>query len=272
MHNPSGTFNRTPKLTRKQRENQSQLISKNLNFNLPIKLDDNNFIYWKTQILPVVRAFDLEDFIFGATTCPPNSQSVSTNYHMQGNFAQQQQLEHPVNYSYTHHPRMSAYIANPTTVGDHSWYVDSGATNHITLDFNNLSINSEYKEFPYSQLFPSHNGSYFPSLSQCSESTGQSSSAPICSSRLQQSSVQSSASLLSPNYAPRTYSSHPMITRSRNGIFKPKVLSYSGGSLILRLILLYFSSNLLQLYSFDVIVFSLYVIVVRYFQLLCNQI
>ncbi|KAL5807575.1 hypothetical protein ACOSQ4_030308 [Xanthoceras sorbifolium] len=70
-HNPSGTFNRTPKLTRKQRENQSQLIFKNLNFNLHIKLDDNNFIYWKTQILPVVRAFDLEDFIFGATTCPP---------------------------------------------------------------------------------------------------------------------------------------------------------------------------------------------------------
>ncbi|KAL5860758.1 hypothetical protein ACOSQ3_002074 [Xanthoceras sorbifolium] len=70
IHNHSGVFNRTPKLTRKQKENQSQLISKNLNFNLPIKLDDNNFIYWKTQILPVVRAFDLEDFIFGATTCP----------------------------------------------------------------------------------------------------------------------------------------------------------------------------------------------------------
>ncbi|KAL5784152.1 hypothetical protein ACOSQ2_006544 [Xanthoceras sorbifolium] len=63
-------FNQTPKLTKKQRENQSQLISKNLNFNLPIKLDDDNFIYWKTQILPVVRAFDLEDFIFEATTCP----------------------------------------------------------------------------------------------------------------------------------------------------------------------------------------------------------
>ncbi|KAL5788367.1 hypothetical protein ACOSP7_005316 [Xanthoceras sorbifolium] len=68
-HNASDSFN-TPRLTKKQRENQSQLISKNLNFNLPIKLDDNNFIYWKTQILPVVRAYDLEDFIFGSTTCP----------------------------------------------------------------------------------------------------------------------------------------------------------------------------------------------------------
>ncbi|KAL5836828.1 hypothetical protein ACOSQ3_013997 [Xanthoceras sorbifolium] len=63
-------FNQTPKLTKKQRENQFQLISKNLNFNLAIKLNDDNFIYWKTQILPIVRAFDLEDFIFGATTCP----------------------------------------------------------------------------------------------------------------------------------------------------------------------------------------------------------
>ncbi|KAL5742005.1 hypothetical protein ACOSP7_028737 [Xanthoceras sorbifolium] len=69
LHNISGSFTASM-LTKKQRENQSQLISKNLNFNLPIKLDDNNFIYWKTQILPVVRAFDHKDFIFSSTTCP----------------------------------------------------------------------------------------------------------------------------------------------------------------------------------------------------------
>ncbi|KAL5836880.1 hypothetical protein ACOSQ3_014049 [Xanthoceras sorbifolium] len=69
MHNLSGSFT-TLKLTKKQRENQSQLISKNLNFNLPIKLDDSNFFYWKTQILPIVRAYDLEEFIFSSTTCP----------------------------------------------------------------------------------------------------------------------------------------------------------------------------------------------------------
>ncbi|KAL5845588.1 hypothetical protein ACOSQ3_009112 [Xanthoceras sorbifolium] len=60
----------SPALTKKQREVQSQLISKNLNYNLPIKLDQTNFIYWKTQILPVVRAFDMEEFIFGPTKCP----------------------------------------------------------------------------------------------------------------------------------------------------------------------------------------------------------
>ncbi|KAL5837667.1 hypothetical protein ACOSQ3_014836 [Xanthoceras sorbifolium] len=61
---------RSPILTKKQREVQSQLISKNLNYNLLIKLDQTNFIYWKTQILLVVRAFDMEEFIFGPTKCP----------------------------------------------------------------------------------------------------------------------------------------------------------------------------------------------------------
>ncbi|KAL5846326.1 hypothetical protein ACOSQ3_009850 [Xanthoceras sorbifolium] len=40
---------------------------------------------------------------------------------------------------------MNALIAVPTTVGDFSWYVNSGAIIHITPDFSNLSINNEYK-------------------------------------------------------------------------------------------------------------------------------
>ena len=59
-----------PALTKKQREARSNFISKNLNFNLPIKLDQKNFIYWKAQILPIVRAFDLEEFLFGPVTSP----------------------------------------------------------------------------------------------------------------------------------------------------------------------------------------------------------
>ncbi|KAK2649350.1 hypothetical protein Ddye_016839, partial [Dipteronia dyeriana] len=35
-----------------------------------IKLDQNNFIYWKAQILPIVKAFDLEEFIFGPVRSP----------------------------------------------------------------------------------------------------------------------------------------------------------------------------------------------------------
>ncbi|KAI9161720.1 hypothetical protein LWI28_020105 [Acer negundo] len=35
--------------------------------------------------------------------------------------------------------------ANVASVADPQWYIDSGATNHITPDLNNLSINSEYR-------------------------------------------------------------------------------------------------------------------------------
>ena len=43
-------------------------LAKTLNFNVPIKLDKNNFIYWKTQILPAIHALDLEGFISGSKT------------------------------------------------------------------------------------------------------------------------------------------------------------------------------------------------------------
>ncbi|KAL5758821.1 hypothetical protein ACOSP7_021432 [Xanthoceras sorbifolium] len=53
-------------------------------------------------------------------------------------------MEYSNGYSYPQQ-HMTAMIAAPSTVADPNWYVDSGATNHITPDFNNLSINSEYK-------------------------------------------------------------------------------------------------------------------------------
>ncbi|KAL5753587.1 hypothetical protein ACOSP7_021807 [Xanthoceras sorbifolium] len=46
-------------------------LAKTLHFNLPIKLDENNYIYWKTQILPAVNALDLENFI-DETKVPPS--------------------------------------------------------------------------------------------------------------------------------------------------------------------------------------------------------
>ncbi|KAL5827956.1 hypothetical protein ACOSQ3_019798 [Xanthoceras sorbifolium] len=42
------------------------------------------------------------------------------------------------------HPN-AVYIASPSTVADPAWYIDSGATNHITADLNNLSVKNEYK-------------------------------------------------------------------------------------------------------------------------------
>ncbi|KAL5764167.1 hypothetical protein ACOSQ2_016761 [Xanthoceras sorbifolium] len=68
-------------------------------------------------------------------------------------------------------------------------------------------------------LFPSQAGSHLPTLSQYTQPAVQSTS-PICSAQLQ----SSSAPILSSISAPQAVSSHPMITRSRNGIFKPKSL------------------------------------------------
>lgn len=41
--------------------------------------------------------------------------------------------------------RKSAYIAQTGEHRDRAWYLDSGAIDNVTKDFNNLSINSEYK-------------------------------------------------------------------------------------------------------------------------------
>ncbi|KAL5842008.1 hypothetical protein ACOSQ3_012611 [Xanthoceras sorbifolium] len=46
-------------------------LAKTLHFNLPIKLDESNYIYWKIQIIPVVNALDLENFI-DETKTPPS--------------------------------------------------------------------------------------------------------------------------------------------------------------------------------------------------------
>ncbi|KAL5745388.1 hypothetical protein ACOSP7_026534 [Xanthoceras sorbifolium] len=44
-----------------------------------------------------------------------------------------------------HNNSYNAMIASSSTIADPNWYVDSGATNHITPDFNNLSISNEYR-------------------------------------------------------------------------------------------------------------------------------
>ncbi|KAF4382947.1 hypothetical protein G4B88_010118 [Cannabis sativa] len=38
---------------------------------LTIKLDRTNYPYWKSQVLPTLRAYDLEGYILGTKLCPP---------------------------------------------------------------------------------------------------------------------------------------------------------------------------------------------------------
>ena len=41
-------------------------------------------------------------------------------------------------------PPSNAYMAASSSFCDPNWYLDSGATNHVTPDLSNLSIHSEY--------------------------------------------------------------------------------------------------------------------------------
>ncbi|KAH0743141.1 hypothetical protein KY290_031134 [Solanum tuberosum] len=40
--------------------------------------------------------------------------------------------------------QMAAFIAKPNTISDPAWYPDSGATNHLTNDLNNVNIRGDY--------------------------------------------------------------------------------------------------------------------------------
>ncbi|KAL5825464.1 hypothetical protein ACOSQ3_021527 [Xanthoceras sorbifolium] len=53
-----------------QRKSQVSSLSSSLNFKLSIKLDHNSYNYWRMQVLPAVRAFDLEDFVLNCKKCP----------------------------------------------------------------------------------------------------------------------------------------------------------------------------------------------------------
>ncbi|KAL5825103.1 hypothetical protein ACOSQ3_021166 [Xanthoceras sorbifolium] len=46
-------------------------IAKTLNFNPPVKLDRDNYIHWKAQVLPAIQAYELDDFISSLQSIPP---------------------------------------------------------------------------------------------------------------------------------------------------------------------------------------------------------
>ncbi|KAL5737145.1 hypothetical protein ACOSQ2_031933 [Xanthoceras sorbifolium] len=49
---------------------QPPQIAKSMNFNLPIKLNRDNYINWKALVMPAIRAIKLKDFITGERICP----------------------------------------------------------------------------------------------------------------------------------------------------------------------------------------------------------
>ncbi|KAL5846290.1 hypothetical protein ACOSQ3_009814 [Xanthoceras sorbifolium] len=243
-------------------------LAKTLHFNLPIKLDKDNYIYWKIQILSAVNALDLEEYIDSSKHPPPQPQPSYYNKNNSHNAAaltqayigqSSQNSDHQNTVSQGFHQegfqpqgnytQTSAYVTALGSANDPSWSVDSGATNHITSDLNNLSLKSEYKEFnelelPYQQLFPSATGlTYFAPTSAVPIHTIVD---MVTSNDMQPTGSQPISAFLPPipTYSPVTSpivvspcqptlptvpgpasivsSIHPMVTRSKNEIFKPK--------------------------------------------------
>ncbi|KAL5761091.1 hypothetical protein ACOSQ2_019929 [Xanthoceras sorbifolium] len=65
-------------------------LAKTLNSNVPMKLDKSNYIYWKTQVMPAIRALDLEDYISGLAVIPKPYIDVHTHIEGEGTLIQKQ--------------------------------------------------------------------------------------------------------------------------------------------------------------------------------------
>ncbi|KAL5753235.1 hypothetical protein ACOSQ2_023742 [Xanthoceras sorbifolium] len=46
------------------------VITKSITFNVPVKLNRDNYVYWKARVLLAIEAFDLDDFISGLKLIP----------------------------------------------------------------------------------------------------------------------------------------------------------------------------------------------------------
>ncbi|KAL5757675.1 hypothetical protein ACOSP7_020286 [Xanthoceras sorbifolium] len=60
----------TPSLSRILSVLDKPMIAKSLNFNFLIKLTRDNYVYWKTLVLPSIRTLELEKFNTGERLCP----------------------------------------------------------------------------------------------------------------------------------------------------------------------------------------------------------
>ncbi|PON66225.1 hypothetical protein PanWU01x14_110910, partial [Parasponia andersonii] len=119
----------------------------------------------------------------------------------------------------------AAYLATPEGVMDPSWYADSGATNHVTVDFENLTMKAEYEGTAHNIHFVTlpHTPSSEFSLASTSLSIPVKEIVPVQTSSSQ--SAKAPAVVAEPWIEAPTNTSqscHPMVTTIKNGIYKPK--------------------------------------------------
>ena len=67
----SGFVSNAPSLNVLQKTNVSSPFTTTLSTTLSIKLDRDNFLLWKSQLLPTTRGHGIEDYLFGTKPQPP---------------------------------------------------------------------------------------------------------------------------------------------------------------------------------------------------------
>ncbi|KAK0605463.1 hypothetical protein LWI29_027163 [Acer saccharum] len=139
----------------------------------------------------------------------------------------------------------SVFVATPETVDDECWYADSGANNHVTGDANNLNQKVEYngknslmdtQEVESSSSL--NQGASLPDHARADTQEVESSSslnqgaslldhATPVNSQVHETNASQNIPSDGPlcSQVPVKVSTHPMITRSKDGIFKPKIYS-----------------------------------------------
>ncbi|KAL5549165.1 hypothetical protein UlMin_004396 [Ulmus minor] len=138
----------------------SSSISANLNHGLPVKLDPNNFLLWKIQMENVIIVHGLEGFIDGTNLCPSqflNQENRTTLNPLYTAWQRQDKFGHiaincyhrfdNINYKPTNSNnsnKMAAMISTPEVVSNTAWFMDSGATHHITPNVDNLNSTNPF--------------------------------------------------------------------------------------------------------------------------------
>ncbi|KAA8519345.1 hypothetical protein F0562_013601 [Nyssa sinensis] len=140
-----------------------------------VKLTKDNYLLWKTQVVPYLRGQRIFGFVDGSNPPPPitipNLETTTssdttaeipnpkfTTWYLQDQSNNPQptcqvcnknghtaiQCYHRFDQAFQGPPpTMAAYLTAPPSAPDANWYPDTGSTNHLTHDLQNLTIHAE---------------------------------------------------------------------------------------------------------------------------------
>ncbi|KAL6343618.1 hypothetical protein AAG906_024983 [Vitis piasezkii] len=99
----------------------SHFVSISFNHSTSVKLENHNFLIWRKQIFSSIRGHNLQHFVTRIHDPPLKFRIQSGNK-----------------------PNMQVLMATPENICDTNCYPDSGASNHVTANANNMVEHTPY--------------------------------------------------------------------------------------------------------------------------------